>query len=188
MRWMWMALVLLISPGAPAGEVYRWVDERGVVHFSDQPHPDAERVRIKPVQSYTAPPVAPAPPQQSGDRPVLLEPPGSYTQLSIVSPRDGETLWNIGAQLNVEIAMHPALGVGHILAVYLDGQRVPDVPQATQFTLVNVFRGERRLRVAILDANGRELVTSGPVVFYVQQASLQNPNRPQRPAPGPGGG
>lgn len=189
MRWMWMALLLLVSPGAVAGEVYRWVDERGVVHFSDQPHPDAERVRIKPVQSYSAPPVTPAPaPERTGDRPVVLDPPGSYTQLSIVSPRDGETLWNIGAQLNVEIAMQPALGVGHTLEVYLDGQRVPDVPQATQFTLVNVFRGERRLRVAIFDANGRELVSSGPIVFYVQQASLQNPNRPQPPAPGAGGG
>jgi hypothetical protein len=63
--------------------------------------------------------------------------------------------------------------------VSLDGQRVETPPGATQFTISEVFRGEHRLSVSVVDENGRELVSSEPVTFYVQQVSLQNPNRPR---------
>src|SRR5262252_10689165 len=44
---------------ALATTVYKWVDENGVVHYSDQPHPNAEKVHVQAVQTYkagTAPP------------------------------------------------------------------------------------------------------------------------------------
>ena len=53
----WMPLVLLIANGVmathvTATELYRWVDEHGRVHFSDQPRghdddPGVERLRIE---------------------------------------------------------------------------------------------------------------------------------------------
>ena len=48
--WLTMRTILftLISLGcmaALAGPVYKWVDENGVVHYSDQPHPDPRRCR-----------------------------------------------------------------------------------------------------------------------------------------------
>ena len=53
----WMLLTLLIANGvtakdAVATELYRWVDEQGRVHFSDQPRghdddPGVERLRIE---------------------------------------------------------------------------------------------------------------------------------------------
>ena len=187
MRWMWMALLLTFAlQSAVAKEMWRWVDQRGVVHYSDRPQPGAERVELDPAQTYTAPRVeaVPADPEtapESGTQDT-----GSYSQLSIVSPEEGEMLWNIRGELNVRLRMEPGLREGHRLQVYLDEQRVADVPQSTQFTLDEVYRGEHRLRASIEDERGRELVSSGTVVFYVQQASLQNPNRPSPPR-GPGG-
>jgi hypothetical protein len=181
MRWMWMVLLLPMSAGAVAGEMWRWVDANGVVHFSDRPHPGAERVELGSAQSYTAPAIPPPrreQPEQEG------EPASLYSRLSIVSPSEGETLWNIGGELNVQIALEPLLASGHQLRIFLDGSQVEGVPQgATQFTIGEVFRGERTLRASIVDAQGRELVSSETVTFFVQQTSVLNPNRPR-----PGGG
>jgi hypothetical protein len=101
----------------------------------------------------------------------------AYTDFRIVSPADGETLWNIGGELSVEVAVEPALSPGHRLRVYLDGRLREDSPRATQFTLAEVYRGEHQLRAAIANAQGREVASTADITFYVQQASLQNPNR-----------
>ena len=186
MRWILVALLMMACAGAAASEMWRWVDERGVVHYSDRPHPGAERVDVKPAQSYQAPRVAP--PSDTGEQASAGQSPApfNYTRLAILSPAAGETLWNIGGQLNVSLVLEPALASGHELRVYFDGQRVSDLPAgATEFTLSEVYRGEHRLRAAVVDERGRERIASETVVFYVQQASIQRPNRP---APGPGGG
>jgi hypothetical protein len=188
MRWILLALLLMFSVGAAASEMWRWVDERGVVHYSDRPQPGAERVELKPAQSYTAPATPPPSPARSATPDAPRQPAVSYSRLSIVSPSEGENLWNIGAQLSVQLEMDPPLAPGHRQQVYLDGVRVADAPQGTQFTLGDVFRGERRLRVSIVDENDRELASSGTVMFYVHQASRLNPNQPQRATPRPGGG
>jgi hypothetical protein len=195
MRWIWMALLVMLSAGAVASEMWRWVDERGVVHFSDRPHPGAERVTIQPPQTFTLPEQAPraAPAAEEPPPPPVRQPLFVYTRLSILSPAEGEVLWNIGTELNVQLAVEPPLVPQHVLRVFLDGTEVENVPQgSTQFTVGGVYRGERRLRVAIADELGRELASTDPVVFFVQQASLLNPNRPPAvrpvPRPTPGGG
>lgn len=185
MRWMWMALLVFCATAVAASEMWRWVDERGIVHYSDRPHPGAERVDVAPAQSYSAPALAPAgraeEPEQSA------APATPYSRLNIISPGDGETLWNIGGDLNVQVAAEPELQGGHELHVYLDGKRVEGVPQGNgQFTIGDVFRGEHTLRASIVDDRGSELMSSATIVFYVHQASLLNPNRPRQP--GAGGG
>ena len=40
---------------ATAATVYKWVDENGVTHFSDQPHENAQKVELKAPQTFTAP-------------------------------------------------------------------------------------------------------------------------------------
>ena len=45
-----------------AATVYKWVDDNGVVHFSDQPNPKAQKIEVAGAQTYAAPaPAAPAP-------------------------------------------------------------------------------------------------------------------------------
>lgn len=179
MRWILLALLMTCALGAHAEEVWRWVDENGVVHFSDRPRPGAERVELNRPQTFTPPPL-PAP-QASAPSGQQSEPDAApaYTGVRVVSPAAGETLWNIAGELTAQVEVQPALAAGHSLRVSLDGRRVETPPGATQFTISEVYRGEHRLSVAVVDENGRELVSSEPVTFYVQQASLQNPNRPR---------
>ena len=53
MRTLAFTLLLLVcSLAVAATTVYRWVDEDGVVHYSDQPHPNAEKLQVHAAQSY----------------------------------------------------------------------------------------------------------------------------------------
>lgn len=45
-RNLWIGLALLMAAGASSANLYRWVDEQGVVHYSDQPRPGAEAVTL----------------------------------------------------------------------------------------------------------------------------------------------
>ena len=184
MRWITVFLLMMLSAGAAAAEVWRWVDENGVMHFSDRPHPGAERMELAPAQTFTAP--ALPPPRQPAPR-ESAEPASAYSRVAIVSPQAGETLWNIGGQLPVQVALEPQLASGHELRIFVDGNRVEGVPQgAVQFTIGEVFRGEHTLRAAIFDTGGRELASSEAITFYVQQTSIQGPTQ-ARPLPARGG-
>lgn len=186
MRWMTMFLLLMFSAGAVAADVWRWVDENGVTHFSDRPHPGAERVELAPAQTFTAP--ALPPPRQAASGEEASEPAPAYTRVAITSPGAGETLWNIGGQLQVQLALEPQLANAHELRLFLDGNPVEGVPQGSvQFSIGEVWRGEHTLRAAIFDAGGRELASSEAITFYVQQTSIQGPAQ-ARPLPARGGG
>ncbi len=52
MRYLLLILLLVVLPGS--AEIYRWVDERGKVHFGDRAPEDksAERVQLE-INSYT---------------------------------------------------------------------------------------------------------------------------------------
>ena len=182
MRWICLALLLIFSMSAAATELWRWVDENGVIHYSDRPHPGAERIELQQVQSFT-PPERPARDARREDSSQSRDEAGAaYTGLRIVSPGEEETLWNIGGEMSVELALQPALRAGHTLRVHLDGDRVVELPSGqTRVTLDEVYRGEHRLRASVVDGQGRELASSDPVVFFVQQASIQNPQNPNRP-------
>jgi hypothetical protein len=186
MRFVMMALLLSWTLTAAGTEMWRWVDENGVVHFSDRPRPGAERVDLRPAQTFTAPEIEPrrvpaAEAAQGTGEPESVR----YNRLAVLSPADGETLWNIAGELNIQVDVDPALRSNHGLVVFLDGQRIGTPRPDTSFTIGDVTRGEHTLRVAIVDERGRERASSDPVVFYVHQTSIQNPARqgPVRPQP-----
>ena len=187
MRWIWLALLCAFAIAAHAEEFWRWVDENGVVHYSDRPQPGAEKVQMRGAQTYTP---APLPEREQGTTDeTAREAAPRYSGLSIESPAAGETLWNIAGELPVRLNVSPALSPDHQLRLFLDGRPVPNVPQAAEFTISEVYRGEHQLRAAIFDGEGRELASSDTVTFYVQQTSIQNPSNPAaRPRPTPRGG
>jgi hypothetical protein len=179
MRGLWLLALLAVTAHGAETETWRWVDERGVVHYSDRPHPGAERVDLRSVQSYEAPRLPDRGADGNGEGTDLENP---YRRVAILQPGAGETLWNIGGRLDVQLDIDPSVRGAHRLQVRLDGEPVPGVPEAgTQFTIGNVFRGAHTLTAAVVDAEGRELAASAPVQFFVQQTSVQNPNNPNTP-------
>ncbi len=101
----WLILLSALSgTGAFAAPAWTWVDANGTVHFSDRPVPGARQVELAGAQGFGS--QAPA---SRGS--TITAPPASpgaqYQSIEIVSPADQETLWNIGATLNVQVQLEP---------------------------------------------------------------------------------
>lgn len=43
-----ICIALLLLPALSWGEIYRWTDANGQLHFGEQPAPGAERIEVKP--------------------------------------------------------------------------------------------------------------------------------------------
>ncbi len=168
-----LALAPVVLPAAV--DVYRWTDANGTTHYSDRPQPGAERVtvQVQPPASGSGRDVAPAAdPANEDQRPEAV---ARYQSLTITSPAQEETLWNIEGQLDVAAAVQPALQPGHALRFSLDGRTATAPPGSNQTRFPEVFRGEHSLQVAVVDAEGRVLISSPPIRFFVRQTALPNP-------------
>lgn len=180
-------LAFLLSPAATAQEIYRWVDKNGVVHYSDQPGPGAEKITLSGAIARE-PAEAEAPALYRSER---REPPPApaYRSLAITSPAMDEVFFGSDADVNVQLALDGELQPGHEVAVFLDGARVGS--DGLSATLSGVGRGTHVLRAAVLSENGSPLVTSPEITFHVRQASTATPpvgpalRPPPRPAPRP---
>jgi hypothetical protein len=160
-----------------AADVYRWVVDEGVVHYSDQPFPGAEKVTLRSAPApgtrlpANATPRSQRPADESPNAQATADAAG-YESLAISSPAAEETVWNIGSVLNVTLSLQPALQPGHRVRVYFDGER-RDV-SGTQFQIEEVFRGVHNIQAEIVDASGQLKIRSEPNRFYVQQTSVIN--------------
>lgn len=170
-----MQALFLIALFALAGaEVYRWTDANGVTHYSDRPHPGAERITIEaaPAVGSVAPPTTRAAPDAQPAGPL-------YRELAIAEPGQDEVLWNIEGQLDVAVTVEPPLLPGHQVQLLLDGRPAAILPAGTTVTrLSEVFRGTHTLAAEVLDEAGSSLIRTPPVTFHVRQTSIQNPVNP----------
>ncbi|NND54667.1 MAG: DUF4124 domain-containing protein [Gammaproteobacteria bacterium] len=164
-------VLLLLCAGAVSAQVYKWVDEDGVVHYSDQPHPGAERVDIK-QNTFRAPSAGTQPARGDAAEQSQPDRPFAYESLTFSSPTAEQTLWNIGGTLNVTLSLSPGLRNGDRVTLYVDGASQPIAGLSTQ--LEEVWRGAHNLQAEVVDANGTLMIRSDPIRFYVQQTSVQN--------------
>ncbi|WP_244859090.1 DUF4124 domain-containing protein [Shewanella dokdonensis] len=86
----WLVILCLWSVAAQA-TVYKWVDKDGNIHYSDQPHADAQQVQLRENTSnqVSMPPVKPI--SVANDSEETTEQKTRY-QVSIVSPHHEETI------------------------------------------------------------------------------------------------
>jgi Domain of unknown function (DUF4124) len=175
MRWKLFTLMLLACPLAFAGPIYKWVDENGVIHYSDQPHENAQKIHLGAPQTYKATQYAESGGAASAAQQL------SY-KCAVTSPTDQQTFANT-TTVGVIAQVDPPPGEDAQMFVMLDGVMVTGQPTTGgQFTLNNVDRGEHNLSIVLRDAAGKVACQSGGVTFFVRQASLLNPTNPQNPA------
>jgi hypothetical protein len=160
---------LFAAGAAAAQEAYRWVDEDGVVHYSDRPREGAEAFQLPSPNVATL--RVPKPSARSDDEQEKAdEQDTGYASIEIVSPQAEETLWNIEGILNVSVALKPGLRPGHQLRAYFDGEMRP--VSGTNFQVQEVWRGAHNIQVEVVDATGRVMIRSRPNRFYVQQNTV----------------
>ncbi len=164
--------VLCAATASPI-TVYKWVDENGVIHFSDQPHENAQKVQVAQPQTYKAP---------KGQAPAQSGPPpgreaGSY-DCEVVSPENDETLPNTYS-VTASVRVSPAPHDGDQLVVLLDGKPVPAFPRGGgSMTFSDMDRGTHTLQALVQDPSGKSLCQSPNVSFTLLQPSVLNPANP----------
>ncbi len=180
-------LAFLVLPSF-ATEVYRYVDDKGNVVFSDKPAKGAQKITVEPAPatSVVVPPmpVAPAVLDQQPVRPGA-GPFVGYQEFLISQPSEGEPLLNTVGDVDVSLNLHPALraDLGHGITVLLDGQPAVEQSARLNITLNNVPRGEHVIEAWVLDNAGQVLMQAAPVRFSLQRPSLLMPGRQQPLSP-----
>ena len=165
-----MGLSLLAAFAVQAAVVYKWVDADGVVHFSDQPSPGAEKIYTS-SSTVTTPASAPGSAAGSRQAPKSAVANGrGYSEFSIVSPANEQTFFGddvIAVRLNLE----PSLKPDQIITWQLNGKPQEFPPNAISFALPHLDRGAYTLAATITDQETSELRSSNSVTFYVRQPS-----------------
>jgi hypothetical protein len=175
---------LLAAPfgTAHAQAVWKWKDEKGVTHYSDQPGPGAVRVELS-SQTFSSDEARTDIQVDTSPRP-RAEPAQSYNALQTMFASEGP--------VNVQVNVDPRLQPGHSMQILLDGVNISaEGSTSLSATLSQVDRGTHSLQAKVIDGSGETVVSSTTVMFHVQQTSVNSPaynqtapsSRPPRPRP-----
>ncbi len=174
------ACLLCVSSLSLAGEVYRWVDANGTVHYGDRaPDSKARPAQLPELQVIPGTP-KPAPAESTAAAPGAstdAAPPAAATakpSLSVITPQPEQVLRDTSRELAVRVRIDSPLPEGAGLIYYLDGaSQTPKPINATSFTLKNVDRGSHLVDVGVVDAGGKLLVRTPPIIVHVQPPGLK---------------
>lgn len=162
-----LVLSLLALSGVRADTVYRWVDAQGNVHYSDQPHPGAKKIKVQPAQTYA--PAAAALPAASEPPAWQAPSPPAAVKFRLISPADQQTFWNVH-EITVSVSVSPPPGEDARIVYHLDDQSLGPTAQLSA-TFKDVVRGAHTASASLTLPDG-ETLTAGPVTFYIHQASI----------------
>lgn len=170
---LYVFLALAALPAFAGQTVWKWVDEKGVTHFSDQPVPGATKMELNSSSRSSA---EPAPSSYTPPPQTARSAGPAYSRFVIESPQQDESIVNTGGKVSVRLATTPAISAGHNVSLYLDGARVEDFPAyATAHDLSDVPRGTHTLKAVVSDQQGSVLQESPTTTFHVRQESVAKP-------------
>jgi hypothetical protein len=169
--WAWG----LVPLAAHALVVYKWTDAQGVVHFSDQPVPGAEKIFTSSAPGHAGilgqtagPSSAPSTAQKP---PTAL----SGATVAITSPAPQQTFTGEGS-VPVALSITPAMKPSWTIAWSLNGAQVPNqAPDAVSFTLTDLARGVYTIEAIVTDPGTGETKSAEAVTFNVMRPSVLSP-------------
>ena len=163
-------LACLAAVGGQAAVVYKWTDADGVVHYSDQSVPGAEKIYTAAGGSSAAKGLAatdssPAPAAQK-------QTPLGYATFAISSPTPEQTFFG-DEMVAVSLSLEPTLKPGQTITWHLNGKELEDT--SSHFVMAHVDRGSYVIAATITDQASGESRTCDSVTFYVRQPSELSP-------------
>ncbi|MDX1555608.1 MAG: DUF4124 domain-containing protein [Xanthomonadales bacterium] len=173
---------------AVVAQVYKVVDENGNVTYTDQPPADGSGAVVLPEISVvetepeddtaaldaTADPTAPT---AGGDEALVEEEQPKtprelrrmFSDFRILSPAPEESLWGTENTVVVSWGASAPYEPGMSVSVYVDGQARDTDPNGN--LSITLDRGEHQVYAVLRDADGRRIITTSTVTFYIHQAS-----------------
>ncbi len=174
---LWIVLATLAPFAGQAAVVYKWTDPDGLVHYSDQPVPGAEKI-------FTASSSANSGTSAAGrtganaatSSPKKAAPPAlAYERFAITSPVQDQTFFGDDS-IGVHLALEPNLKPEQTITWHLNGKELDDQgPGTTQFTLPHLDRGTYAIAATITDQKSGSSLSTDSVSFFVRQPSALSP-------------
>lgn len=159
------ALALPAYPNAPT-KIYVWRNEQGTLVFSDSPRPGAEEVKTEPgnvIQSST-----------SIDTEVLDITPQEVIEkyeIYISTPKNNATIRDNTGSVYIEGGIKPRFKSGLKVQLILDGIHHLKPQKHSMFSLRDIYRGEHKIKMLLLDDKGKVIASSPSVTFYMHRSS-----------------
>jgi len=182
MRPILFTLMWLACSAALGTTVYKWVDENGVIHYSDQPHPNAQKLQVQGVQTYSSNSAAVRGPAAAEPE---AAPPNPYKGCAIAQPLDQQNLPNAQAVF-IRVQSDPVPRPGDRIFITMDGQGL-NGGQATgmSFNVTPIDRGQHTVQAQIRGGDDQVLCQTPTITFYVQQTNLLSPANAPTVSPRP---
>lgn len=161
-----------------SAEIYKWVDDDGVTHYSDSPHLGSEEVNLPDIGVYK--------PKASKNRSKIKENGApkkvgnavlGYQSLLIKSPQNEESVRDNEGIVKVTVDIAPTLRKGDLVQLYLDSRKIGPPQDDLTFILNNVDRGEHQLSAEVVDKQGKAIMKSPSVTFFMLRILVPK-NRP----------
>jgi hypothetical protein len=178
----WIVLACLATFAGQAAVVYKWTDSDGVIHYSDQPVPGAEKIftASSPSPAGSTPSAGTAKPAGSAPKKKNVAPGLEYDQFAISSPLPDQTFFGDDV-ISAHLALEPALKPNQTITWHLNGKQLESTdPTATQLTLPHLDRGTYAIAATVTDQATGESASTDSVSFFVRQPSLLSPQH-QKP-------
>lgn len=161
---------LIIVLPCVARDVYKWTSKNGETIYSDIYQPGAEQVSVtvdKPREVQGE--------QPSAESAQTTASTGAYQTFEIAQPTNDETIRNDEGAVEVGLSLSPTLVPGHVIHVYVDGNKLKADLTTTQFSLNELNRGTHSLQAKVVDAEGKPQIVTPTVSFHLRQAAAANP-------------
>ncbi|MBR9812666.1 DUF4124 domain-containing protein [bacterium] len=172
-----LAIVLLFASAAAAAEIYRYVDDDGSVHYTDEPPAEykdaAEAVELEPVPTIEldAPTQIDVSRTQRSAKTADRGGSQSYAQVAIAQPQNEQTIRDATHTLTVVVQSEPALRtkLGHGVRFFLDGDAVNSEPlNSNTLVMREVYRGAHTVSAEIVNAQGNVVGTAEAVTVFMK--------------------
>jgi len=166
----------LAAFAAQAAVVYKWTDSDGVIHYSDQPVPGAEKIFTASGPTPGGSVSSARPANAGAPAPKKNVAPGlEYSRFAITSPLPDQTFFGDDV-ISVHLALEPSLKPGQTVTWHLNGRQLDDqAPTATQITLPHLDRGTYALAATVTDQTTGASLSTDSVSFFVRQPSELSP-------------
>jgi hypothetical protein len=176
MRRLPLLLLLGVCASAWSATVYKWVDDNGVTHFSDQPNPKAEKLQISGAQTYQSQSAAVAAPASTG----TPAPTAPAPVCVIDSPGAGQVFLDTFSITGHVTLTH--MGEGTETTLRMDGQDISGLlGEDGSFVLNQLDRGDHALTLQVTNARGEVTCQGSAVNFAIRQPSASVPGVPTVP-------
>ncbi|CAK1886876.1 DUF4124 domain-containing protein [Vibrio crassostreae] len=176
---------LTVAFSCSAQTVYTWVDEDGVLHFSDTPtDQSAKSLRLPDVQASAPAPkfeastpvdvaasTATSAQAQPQTETTEREAPAQLT-LTMLTPVHDQTIRSNRGLIPIKIELNRKLGIGEQLQLMLDGRRYGAPQTQPNWELKGIDRGTHTIAIQA-HRSGKLIASTSPVTVYLHRATLK---------------